>query len=275
MQSYREQQGGVRPAAFVSRTGVGPGSAAPAVRRGVGHDSRSRLRTADGAAASARRDARSANTVAPRRSAGAASRSRVGARASRATDFMRYANDNVVVRTIYSFVTGPTKYAFYGILAVAVVLSVYFPVRDLYIAQRMSDIYSQQLAQHEEYNAQLEADVDKLMTREGIADEAHERFGYVMPGETSGKVVGLNEDGTPVQEGSEGGSASQQGAGSQAGSGEDGEASAEGSEGVPENVATSKDLDKTVSPWYSGVLDALFFFSADDVQTVSSAGAES
>ena len=176
---------------------------------------------------------------------------------------MRYASDNTVVRAVYSLVTGPTRFAFYAVVGVAVFLSLYFPVRDLYIAHRLSDIYSQQLAQHEEYNQNLEADVNKLMSREGIADEAHERFGYVMPGETSGKVTGLNEDGTPVQEGEDAEASGNGASGSSAGASSD------------SVTANSSSLDEVDTPWYCSVLDLVFFFSGPEGQTVASTGTSS
>lgn len=281
---------GSRPVAFTSFSGGAASradyrstsSGARGERIRLNQDPRSRLRTSDGGAAGARRrpsaaepaSQRAAESRGARRSRGSAG---IGSRAARATDFMRYANDNAIVRAVYSFVTGPTKVVFYGLVAVAVFMSIYLPVREYYIACRINGIYSQQLAQHEEYNAELEGDVDRLMTREGVADEAHERFGYVMPGETSGTVVGLDEDGTPQQASSD-----EPDAGSDGGDGtatQDGESSEGGADASSDeaagsaSVAESQSLDEVDSPWYSSILDALFFFTGPEGQAVSSSGA--
>ena len=280
MQTYRGTQAGRSPSMFTPLTGGAAAYTAPRSERQVpggrirlNQDSRSRWRTSTGGAAGARSAVRAVaaspaqaaqgNGRNGRRQAGA---SRIGARASRATDFMRYANDNAFVRAVYSFVTGPTKPLFYGIVALVVFLGIYFPVREYYIACRMDGIYSQQLEQHQTYNEELQADVDKLMTREGIADEAHERFGYVMPGETSGEVVGLDEDGSPVQQES----------GDEAPA-DDGDAAADGSADESEKAvtATSGELDEVDGPWYAPVLDTLFFFTGENGQTVASTGSAS
>lgn len=290
MQRYRSTYQGDSPRSPTPRSRGESGrvpsasrSYAASSRVASARDSVSRMGSYLGAASGARSGA-----YEPRRSTGAASaRSHVGDRAARATDFMRYANDNALIRAVYAFVTGPTKIAFYGIVCVFAAVSIYLPVREYYIACRMNDIYSQQLAQHEAYNAALEEDVDKLMSREGIADEAHRRFGYVMPGETSGEVVGLNEDGTPQQQGS-GSDGDQAVAGSTdaadsddfdaegtTSDGSDENAAAEKSSSVPQNVADGQSLDDVTSPWYCSVLDVVFFFPGMDGQQVASTGESS
>ena len=81
------------------------------------------------------------------------------------SNFMRYAADNRVVQTIYAITTGPWRFAFYGVVAAAIALSVYFPVRDLYAAYRTGDILERQLAVRESYNKTLETEVNKLQRR--------------------------------------------------------------------------------------------------------------
>ncbi len=49
-------------------------------------------------------------------------------------DFMRYANDNAVVKAIYDFTHGSLRPLFIGIVVALALVSLYFPVRDLYVA---------------------------------------------------------------------------------------------------------------------------------------------
>ncbi len=53
---------------------------------------------------------------------------------------MHYANDNAVVKAIYDFTHGPQRGLFVGIVVALALVSLYFPVRDLYVAKRSSDI---------------------------------------------------------------------------------------------------------------------------------------
>ena len=101
---------------------------------------------------------------------------------------MRYAADNRVVQTTYAITTGPWRFAFYGVVAAAIALSVYFPVRDLYAAYRTGDILERQLAVRESYNKTLETEVNKLLSTEGIEDAARRNLGLVMPGEHAVEV---------------------------------------------------------------------------------------
>ena len=50
------------------------------------------------------------------------------------SDFMRYANDNAVVKAIYDFTHGSLRPLFIGVVVALVLVSLYFPVRDLYVA---------------------------------------------------------------------------------------------------------------------------------------------
>ena len=52
------------------------------------------------------------------------------------SDFMHYANDNAVVKAIYDFTHGPQRGLFVGIVVALALVSLYFPVRDLYVAKR-------------------------------------------------------------------------------------------------------------------------------------------
>ena len=89
------------------------------------------------------------------------------------SDFMRYANDNAVVKAIYDFTHGSLRPLFIGIVVALALVSLYFPVRDLYVAKRSSDILAKQVEIREQYNDEL---------------------GLVMPGETRIDVLGLDDD---------------------------------------------------------------------------------
>jgi nitroreductase len=79
-----------------------------------------------------------------------------------------------------------------AIFAVVVVM-LYRPMRDLYIAWRTGYTLNVRYEALAEENEELNDDLERLMTREGIEDAARER-GFVMPGETSVKVEGLEEE---------------------------------------------------------------------------------
>ena len=119
-------------------------------------------------------------------------------RSAGSSDALRYARDNRFVRAVYSFTTGRTKPLFIALVVVVVVLGIYFPVRDFYIAYRSQAILEEQIAIREAYNAELEDAVDTLTTEEGVQDAAREELGMVMEGETPLTVTGLDEDGNAI-----------------------------------------------------------------------------
>ena len=84
------------------------------------------------------------------------------------SDFMHYAHDNAVVKAIYDFTHGPQRGLFIGIVVALVLVSLYFPVRDLYVAKRSSDILAKQVEIRQQYNDELQKSVDKLLSEEGI-----------------------------------------------------------------------------------------------------------
>lgn len=69
---------------------------------------------------------------------------------------MRYANDNAVVKAIYDFTHGSLRLLFIGIVVALALVSLYFPVRDLYVAKRSSDILAKQVEIREQYNDELQ-----------------------------------------------------------------------------------------------------------------------
>ena len=164
------------------------------------------------------------------------------------SDFMRYANDNAVVKAIYDFTHGPQRGLFIGIVVVLVLVSLYFPVRDLYVAKRSSDILTKQVEIRQQYNDELQKSVDKLLSEEGIKDAASEDLGLVMPGEKRIEVQGLDDD-------------------SDSSSSRKSSNAKKASEVAKEIEDVGKD-----APWYIQALDMLFGFNGVEGQTVVSNG---
>lgn len=164
------------------------------------------------------------------------------------SDFMHYANDNAVVKAIYDFTHGPQRGLFIGIVVVLVLVSLYFPVRDLYVAKRSNDILAKQVEIRQQYNDELQKSVDKLLSEEGIKDAATEDLGLVMPGETKIDVLGLDDD-------------------SDASSSKKSSNAKKPSEVAKEIEEVGKD-----APWYIQALDILFGFNGVEGQTVVSNG---
>ena len=164
------------------------------------------------------------------------------------SDFMHYANDNAVVKAICDFTHGPQRGLFVGIVVVLVLVSLYFPVRDLYVAKRSSDILAKQVEIRQQYNDDLQKSVDKLLSEEGIKDAATEDLGLVMPGETKIDVLGLDDD-------------------SDSSSSKKSSNAKKASEVAKEIEEVGKD-----APWYIQTLDMLFGFNGVEGQTVVSNG---
>ena len=164
------------------------------------------------------------------------------------SDFMHYANDNTVVKAIYDFTHGSQRGLFVGIVVVLVLVSLYFPVRDLYVAKRSSDILAKQVEIRQQYNDDLQKSVDKLLSEEGIKDAATEDLGLVMPGETKIDVLGLDDD-------------------SDSSSSKKSSNAKKASEVAKEIEEVGKD-----APWYIQTLDMLFGFNGVEGQTVVSNG---
>lgn len=164
------------------------------------------------------------------------------------SDFMHYANDNAAVKAIYDFTHGPQRGLFIGIVVALVLVSLYFPVRDLYVAKRSSDILAKQVEIRQQYNDELQKSVDKLLSEEGIKDAASEDLGLVMPGETKIDVLGLDDD-------------------SDSSSSKKSSNAKKASEVAKEIEEVGKD-----APWYIQALDMLFGFNGVEGQTVVSNG---
>lgn len=164
------------------------------------------------------------------------------------SDFMHYANDNAVVKAIYDSTHGPQRGLFIGIAVVLVLVSLYFPVRDLYVAKRSNDILAKQVEIRQQYNDELQKSVDKLLSEKGIKDAASEDLGLVMPGEKRIEVQGLDDD-------------------SDSSSSKKSSNAKKASEVAKEIEEVGKDV-----PWYIQTLDMLFGFNGVEGQTVVSNG---
>lgn len=163
------------------------------------------------------------------------------------SDFMHYANDNAVVKAIYDFTHGSLRPLFIGIVVVLALVSLYFPVRDLYVAKRSNDILAKQVEIREQYNDEMKKDTDKWFSEEGIKDSARD-LGMVMPGEKRIEVQGLDDD-------------------SDASSSQKSSNAKKASEVAKEIEEVGKD-----APWYIQALDMLFGFNGVEGQTVVSNG---
>lgn len=163
------------------------------------------------------------------------------------SDFMRYANDNAVVKAIYDFTHGSLRPLFIGIVVALALVSLYFPVRDLYVAKRSSDILAKQVEIRQQYNDEMKKDTDKWLSEEGIKDRARE-LGMAMPGEKRIEVLGLDDD-------------------SDSSSSKKSSNAKKASEVAKEIEEVGKD-----APWYIQTLDMLFGFNGVEGQTVASSG---
>ena len=160
------------------------------------------------------------------------------------SDFMRYANDNAAV---YVFTHGSLRPLFIGIVVALALVSLYFPVRDLYVAKRSSDILAKQVEIRQQYNDEMKKDTDKWFSEEGIKDSAR-GLGRAMPGEKRIEVLGLDDD-------------------SDSSSSKKSSNAKNASEVAKEIEEVGKD-----APWYIKTLDMLFGFNGVEGQTVASSG---
>ena len=108
---------------------------------------------------------------------------------------------------------------------VALVAALYAPAKALYSAQRTNAVLAERLDAATSSATQLQGEVDSLMTREGIEDEARRR-GYVAEGETAVDVDGIEDSGSAATD-----------------------------ESVTSDSSQTQD---TENPWYVSVLDFIF-----------------
>lgn len=164
------------------------------------------------------------------------------------SDFMHYANDNAVIKAIYDFTHGPQRPLFIGIVVALMLVSLYFPVRDLYVAKRSSDILAKQVEIQQQYKDELQKSVDKELSKEGVKDMASEKLGMVMPGEIRIDVQGLDDDSDS--------------------------SSSKKSSNAKKAAEVAKEIENVGkdAPWYIQTLDMLFGFKGVEGQTVASNG---
>lgn len=72
------------------------------------------------------------------------------------------------------------------------VVSLYPALRSYYLAYRVNEQLLQELAVVEGRNNQIREQIAYLNTKEGIADRARERFGWVPEGERAVNITGLD-----------------------------------------------------------------------------------
>lgn len=111
--------------------------------------------------------------------------------------------------------------------AVVLVLGVlYSPAKALYGARRTNAVLAQRLDAATSSAQTLQSEVDSLMTREGIEDEARRR-GYVEEGDTAVDMDGVTDSGSATTD-----------------------------ESVTNDSSVAADEEQT--PWYTSVLDFIF-----------------
>ena len=197
---------------------------------------------------------RSQRGDAARATAARGNRNPARSHAGRRTNFMKYANDNRVVRAIYAITTGPQRVLFYAVVACALLAYAYGPVRDLYVSYRTGDILAKQEAIQQEYKDGLETEVESYLSEQGI-EEAARKQGMVMPGERSITVTG---DGSSTDSTSQ-----------------DSTSSSSADSGALTTASQVEAAEQQVyadAPWYVKALDRVFFFSGVEGQAVVSAG---
>ena len=116
------------------------------------------------------------------------------------------------------------------VVIVVLVLMLYPPIKTLYGASRTNALLSTQLNSVTATNDTLQGEVDNLMTREGIEDEARRR-GYVAEGDTPVDMSGVEDSGG---------------------------ASSDSTVSTDESASTAGD------PWYVSVLDFIFGYNPAD-----------
>lgn len=208
-----------------------------------------------------------------RRSQAAGERGESGS-SKRSTNFMKYAADSRAVQAIHTVTSGSLRPIFIAVVAVAVAVGLYFPIRDYYTAWRTGEILSQQVALRDSYNEGLQENVDRYLSQEGIEEAARSELGMVLPGETRIELTGT--DGSADQDGDSSDADAATGDGADQDS-SDGQSAGDTSQDVPSTSAEAEKAEAAVAeraPWYIEMLDTIFFYEGVEGQTVTSAGGE-
>ena len=187
---------------------------------------------------------------------------------------MKYAADSRAVQAIHTVTSGSLRPVFIAVVAVAVAVGLYFPIRDYYTAWRTGEILSQQVALRDSYNEGLQENVDRYLSQEGIEEAARSELGMVLPGETRIELTGT--DGSTDQDGDSSDADAATGDGADQDS-SDGQSAGDASQDVPSTSAEAEKAEAAVAeqaPWYIEMLDTIFFYEGVEGQTVTSAGGE-
>lgn len=192
----------------------------------------------------------------------------------RSTNFMKYAADSRAVQAIHTVTSGSLRPIFIAVVAVAVAVGLYFPIRDYYTAWRTGEILSQQVALRDSYNEGLQENVDRYLSQEGIEEAARSELGMVLPGETRIELTGTDD--STDQDGDSSDADAATGDGTDQDS-SDGQSAGDASQDVPSTSAEAEKAEAAVAeqaPWYIEMLDTIFFYEGVEGQTVTSAGGE-
>lgn len=189
----------------------------------------------------------------------------------RSSSFMKYAVDNRVVQAVYGFVTGNTKPLFIALVVLAVVIGLYFPIRNLYVAYRTQDILSRQVDLREAYNEGLQKDVNRYLSQEGIEEAARSELDMVLPGETRIEVTGQDDVDAAGSEDAD--KQDSEGADAEGKEGEtpvgEGDSATASKDNVPSTALEAEQAELAAAqeaPWYIHMLDSLFFFDGVEGQ---------
>lgn len=129
---------------------------------------------------------------------------------------------------ILAWFMGHKKLSIVLIAVLALAITVYPPACSLYSATRSNAILSEKLTYATTTADSLQSEVDSLMTREGIEDEARRR-GYVSEGETAVEMDGVEDTGSASSD---------------------------------STVTESSNADTEEDPWYIKALDFIFGYDA-------------
>lgn len=142
----------------------------------------------------------------------------------------RAANAASQAQGVLAWAMGHRALSIAFVVIVALVLMLYPPIKALYGASRTNALLSSQLSSVTATNDTLQGEVDNLMTREGIEDEARRR-GYVAEGDTPVDMSGVEDSG---------------GASSDS------------------TVSTDESAPAASDPWYVSALDFIFGYNPAD-----------
>lgn len=209
---------------------------APSARKARGSASRAGAPSRD----SSRRDSSKASTR-----FSAASR---GATAARTTGEAAKNGISGAASSVVAWVEGHRGIAIVLALTLLVVGTLYAPLQSYYVATRANEALTSQLSAINASNEVMQAQVDALMTKEGIEDEARRR-GYVEEGESAVDMSGVTDSQDPSSDPT----VTSSGTGSSSDSGD-----------ASSSEAASDAADSSSSEqWYTGMLDFIFAYDPE------------